>query len=126
MQLKHSGYDGSILSNENNFICEGLAANIFMIKDGVLITPSLETGCYKDVLRGMLLHMGKELNMQILEIPKIQQEHLLEMDEIFFVSEEKGVQWVLGIENKRYVHEYAEKLYGKLNLELKRKVDQSN
>ena len=123
MQLRHSECAGIILSNENNFVCEGLASNIFLVKNKTLITPSIETGCYQDILRSIILEKGKEIKMQVLEIPKIEQQHLLEMDEIFFASEAHGINWVMGIENKRYVHSYSEKLHEKLNHYLMIKVE---
>lgn len=113
---------GSILLNEKENICEGIASNVFMVKDGVLVTPSLETGCYNDMLRTVILQLAKELKLKTIEVSEIVKEHLLEMDEVFFASEELGIQWILGVDKKRFVHVYSEKIYNKLNFYLKSKV----
>ncbi len=115
---------GSILLNEKENICEGIASNLFLIKDGVLITPSLETGCYEDILRPVILKLAKNLDLKTIEVPEIAKEHILEMDEVFFASEEHGIQWVLGVDKKRFVHEYSEKIYYELNDYLKSKVSE--
>lgn len=114
----------SILLNENENVCEGIASNLFLIKDGVLITPSLETGCYEDLLRSVVLSVAKDLNLKSIEVPEIAKEHILEMDEVFFASEEHGIQWVLGVDKKRFVHEYSERVYIKLNDYLKNRASE--
>lgn len=121
-KLKEALIQGSILINEKEFVCEGIAANIFMIKNKVLITPSLETGCYNDILRSAVLELARFLKLKVIETSEIKPEHLKEMDEIFFASEEKGIQWVLGIGNKRFVHEYSNEIHEQLNVFLKSKV----
>ncbi len=121
-QLINSAHSGSILLNERGIICEGIASNIFMLKDDVLATPSLHTGCYEDVLRGVILQMAKTIKLKIIESAEIAAEHLSGFDEIFFTSEEHGFQWVLGYNKRRFVHEVSERLYFELNNWLKEKV----
>jgi len=113
---------GTILLNENDKICEGIAANIFMIKEDVLFTPSIISGCYEDVLRPRILELAKLLKLKVVETPEINKEHLFSMDEVFFASEEKGIEWVLGIETKRFIHEYSDEIHHKLNDYLKEKI----
>jgi len=122
-EIQNAQLNGSIVLNEKELVCEGISSNIFMIKDDVLITPSLKSGCYNDLLRLVTLNLGKDLNLKIIEVPEIAKEHLNEMDEVFFVGEELGIQWILGIENKRFVHEYSEQLHLELNNYLKNKVN---
>lgn len=119
---KSSAFNNAILLNENEKICEGIGTNIFMIKKAVLITPSLTTGCYNGVLRNIILQHAKALNLKVIEVPEIAKEHLFEMEEVFFASEEYGIQWVLGIDKKRFVHEYSENIYFELNNYLKEKI----
>ena len=44
------------------------------------------------------------------------------MNEIFLASEENGIQWVLGVGNKRFVHRASIKIHELLNLQLKKMV----
>ncbi len=48
---------------------------------------------------------------------------MLNMNEIFIVSEESGMQWILGIENKRFVHHFSEIFYEQLDQRLKNKIN---
>ena len=103
-------------------VSEGIASNIFMIKENVLITPSLDSGCFEDTTRDIILETAQQLQLKTVELPNIKKEHILEMDEIFFASEETGIKWILGVDNKRFVHNYSSKIDRKINLILKKKV----
>uniref|UniRef100_UPI0032173031 aminotransferase class IV n=1 Tax=uncultured Draconibacterium sp. TaxID=1573823 RepID=UPI0032173031 len=116
------GWQGSVLLNEKENICEGLGTNIFMVKDDVLVTPSLDSGCYEDTFRRVILELAKSFKLKIIETPAIKKEHLFSMDEVFFASEEQGIKWILGVESKRFVHEYSDEIHYKLNTFLKEKI----
>lgn len=49
--LRESGADEVIRPNTRGEICEGCISNIFFVKDSVIYTPSLETGCLPGVMR---------------------------------------------------------------------------
>lgn len=121
-KLQHTLLQSSIIVNEKEMVSEGIGTNIFMIKKKVLITPSLETACYKDILRSIVLELAQTLQLKVIETSAISKNHLMEMDEVFLVSEEFGIQWVLGIENKRFVHQYSDEIHEHLNKFLENKV----
>jgi branched-subunit amino acid aminotransferase/4-amino-4-deoxychorismate lyase len=49
--LRESGADEVIRPNTRGEICEGCISNLFFVKDSVIYTPSLETGCLPGVMR---------------------------------------------------------------------------
>jgi branched-chain amino acid aminotransferase len=115
-------FSNSVFVNEKGAVCDCISANIFMIKGKVLYTPSIETGCYTDGLRSLIVENAPEVNLKILESDEISKENMIQMNEIFLASEEHGIQWVLGVGNKRFVHLYSEKIHELLNENLKKKV----
>lgn len=121
-KLASSHFQNSILLNEPGMICEGIASNIFMIKDEILITPSFKSGCFEDSLRNSILETSAKLGLKILEQANIEKKHLVQMNEVFFASEEKGLKWVLGIDNKRFIHQLTDEIHLELNNFLKEKV----
>ena len=121
-QLRDSTFQNSILINEKGMVSEGIASNIFMIKDNVIVTPSLGSGCFEDTIRNLILEVTSEIKLKTLELPNIKKEHILAMDEIFFASEEIGIQWILGVENRRFVNSVTKQIHQKLNAILKSKV----
>jgi len=121
-QLHDSTFHNSILINEKGMVSEGIGSNIFMIKKNVLITPSLGSGCFEDTIRNIILETALQLQLETIELPNIKKEHIFEMNEIFFASEETGIQWILGVENRRFVNPVTKQIHGKLNEILKAKV----
>ena len=122
-RLNNTLFQNSIFLNENHVVCDSINANIFFIKDNLLITPAMTTGCYNDVLRSIVLQKASETGLKVVESEKIQPKEVLNMGEIFIVGEEIGVQWLLGVETKRYLHHYSGVFHKKINDFLKTKVN---
>ncbi len=112
----------SIFLNEKGMVCDAGIANVFFVMKNVLITPSLETGCISDNLRKLVLDASKNIGLQINESTEIIPDAIYKMDEIFFAAEPTGIQWVLGIGTKRFVHRVSNKIHNELNEILKRKA----
>ncbi|MCE4562687.1 aminotransferase class IV [Maribellus sp. CM-23] len=115
-------YRNSILLNDKNYVCEGIAATLFMVKDRVLITPSTESGCCNPVIREMVLKLGHQMGLKVMEVPELEKELLFHVEELFLVSEATGIEWILGLENKRFVRSFSLDLHNELNLFLQNKV----
>jgi branched-subunit amino acid aminotransferase/4-amino-4-deoxychorismate lyase len=120
--IKDSDCGQVVFLNETDDVCEGIEANIFMISGNNLITPSLLTGCYEDVLRKFILESAESAGFKIKEEKTIDKSSLAEMDEVFFAAEAIGFQSVLGVEKKRYIRFNAQKIYSALNLMLQNKA----
>ena len=48
---RQMGFEETILINTVGQLCETATANLFLVKDGVLLTPSLESGCLPGIPR---------------------------------------------------------------------------
>lgn len=120
---RETSFQNSIILNENQSVCECISSNIFLIKENELFTPSLNTGCFKGNLRNTILEISTQLNLKTTESSTLKKEDIFTMEELFIASEENGMQWILGVENKRFVHHYSEKINESLNDYLKEKVN---
>lgn len=121
-QIQHTLFGNSIILNQQKMLCECIESNVFLLSGKQLFTPSLKTGCYSHFLRKIGIEIAKKNGFTIIESDKLETSLLMQMDEIFLLSEEKGFEWVLGVENKRFVHEVSSKIYQELNAFLKEKV----
>ncbi len=115
-------FDNSIFMNENEAVCDCVSSNVFMLKGKILYTPSINTGCYIDSLRTYILDSAKNANLKINESESIKKDEVFKMDEIFLASEDQGIQLVLGVDNKRFVHNHSRIIHHNLNEYLKKKV----
>lgn len=53
------GLDEVIFLNEHGQVCEGTITNVFLERDGLLLTPPIACGCLPGVLRAALLAEGR-------------------------------------------------------------------
>ncbi|MBN1985495.1 MAG: aminotransferase class IV [Prolixibacteraceae bacterium] len=122
-QNRNTFFQNSILLNEKKSICECVSANIFFLKKNELITPALASGCFEDTLRQIILDISRSLGFKVTESDEIKREDVFHVDEVFTASEEHGIRWVLGVENKRFVHEHSVTIHEKLNTFLNQKAE---
>ena len=88
-----------ILLNEIGEVAEGASANVFMVKDGVLLTPPLDAGILPGVTREVVLDLARELEVAIREEP-VAVKDLLAADEVFITSTLKEVVPVATIDGR--------------------------
>ena len=65
-QAKRNGYHEAILLDTTGFVAEGSGQNIFLIKDGKLLTPAL-TCCLNGVTRRTVIQIAKDHNIDVIE-----------------------------------------------------------
>ncbi|GAB3846874.1 hypothetical protein GCM10028822_07500 [Hymenobacter terrigena] len=66
-ERQQRGLDEIILCNARGHIAEAGAAAIFWVKDGVLFTPALETGCVAGVRRAQVLRAARAAGVECRE-----------------------------------------------------------
>ncbi|WP_291402643.1 aminotransferase class IV [Daejeonella sp.] len=106
--------DEVIILNQNGFLCESISSNVFVVYDRKLYTPALNEGCIGGVMRQVVMRLAKENGIELIEA-QVNPEILNEADEVFITNASKGIQWVMGYNNKRYFNEVAKFLSEKLN-----------
>ncbi len=99
----NSRHNLSILCNQNGSVAQTQDSNLFAIKKDTLYTPALETGCIDDHLRRQIITSAKIVGLTVKETDCLKPSELESMDELFAASEERGVVWILGLNNKRYI-----------------------
>lgn len=75
-----SGYDDCVFLDESGHVCELSAANIFLVRSGVLITPGHASDVLEGINRKTLLAAAKELG-----IPT--EERVIDMTELYVADE---------------------------------------
>ena len=85
IEAKENGYDEGICLDTDGFVSEGSGENIFMIKNGVLITPPLSSSILDGITRDSVMKIAKDLNIDCIE-RRITREELYLADELFFTG----------------------------------------
>ncbi len=79
------GYTEGISLDQSGYVSEGSGENIFVIKDGRLITPPLWSSILPGLTRDSVIVLARELGLDVREEP-IPREALYLADELFFTG----------------------------------------
>lgn len=114
-QGQAAGSDEAILHNANGNVTEASAANVFLVKDGTVITPPLEQQLLPGITRMMLLDiLSRHTEIPVEERPVTLQE-LRKADEVWLTSSTKGVTPVTRIDGEPVANGEAGELWQRLN-----------
>ena len=80
-----AGYEEAILLNEHGRVSEGSGENIFIVKDGVLLTPPLSEGVLQGITRDTVITFARDLDIPFVESPLLRQDLYL-ADEAFYTG----------------------------------------
>ena len=111
---KEHKLDDCLLINQNNELIEAIGSNIFLVKEDIVKTPPLKSGCKDGILRKYIFDLAHELGYKISSQHPVTFEDLMDADEMFFTNITEGIQWVGGIRQKRYFKNTARKLFNLL------------
>ena len=97
-QAKKNGYQEAILLDTNGFIAEGSGQNIFIVKDNVLLTPSLNC-CLNGITRRSVIQFANDEGIEVVE-RNITRDELYTADEIFFCGTAVEITPIRSIDKK--------------------------
>jgi len=80
-----AGVDEAICLDKNGFICEGVAENIFMVKNGKLFTPPSYTGALQGITAEEVMRLARRLGYDV-EEKNITPYELFNAEEAFFTG----------------------------------------
>jgi len=83
-EATNDGYDEALLLDTQGFIAEGTGENIFIVKNGELITPSL-TSALEGITRDTVITIAKVLDVKVTE-KSITRDEVYTADEAFFTG----------------------------------------
>ena len=85
LEAKQHGYAEAIMLNEAGLVCEGTGENLFIVRDGVLMTPPLSDGVLEGITRDSVLVIADELEIPAGEV-SLSRSDLYVADEVFMTG----------------------------------------
>ncbi len=85
MEALDDGYDEALLLDASGFVSEGAGENVFVIKGGVVYTPDLSAGALNGITRNTVLHICKDLGLELVQ-KRITRDEVYIADEAFFTG----------------------------------------
>ena len=80
-----AGYDEAIMLNMSGLITDGSGENVFIVRDGVLLTPPISAGCLDGITRDSVMTLAKDSGYTVLE-RNLSRFDLYTADEAFFTG----------------------------------------
>jgi len=96
-----AGFDEAICLDKNGHISEGIAENIFIVKNGKIITPPTSTGALVGITRNVIMKLAEKLGYKAVEA-NITPTDLFTADEAFFTGTAAEVVPIVEV-NKRKI-----------------------
>jgi len=115
LHKKEMRWDDCLLLNERNNLVESVSSNLFLVKDGILFTPSLESGAVNGIMREQIIQIALDLGMTVYDDCIIKPEQLRDADEVFLSNAITGIRWVVAYEDRRFFNRSAKVLIEELN-----------
>ena len=95
-----AGFDEAIILNQDGHVCEGTGENIFIVDNGVLITPVLEDNVLPGITRDTVIQIAQsELGLEVVE-RTVDRSELYLADEIFLTGTAAHVTPVVELDNR--------------------------
>jgi len=100
VEAKLNGYDEAILLDTSGFVSEGTGENIFIVKDGKLVTPPLSASILNGVTRDTVIKLASEMRIQLVE-RNIARAELYTCDEAFFTGTAVEIMPIFSIDKRK-------------------------
>lgn len=85
MEAKRLGFAEGIALTTAGMVSEGGGENLFLVKDGVLITPAIAHSVLSGITRDTVMHLARDLGIEVRETA-VPRELLYLADELFFTG----------------------------------------
>ncbi len=97
---RRNGFDEAIFLNENGHVAEGATSNLFIVRDGKLITPPPSDNILEGITRASVMDLAyRELALEVVE-RSIDRSELYVCDEIFFTGTAVEVTPILEVDHR--------------------------
>jgi branched-chain amino acid aminotransferase len=80
-----SGYEEAILLDDKGYVCEGTGENVFVVKEGVIHTPTQADGILDGINRKSCIQIARDLGYEVVE-RNIARAELALADEVFLTG----------------------------------------
>ncbi|MEP2775449.1 MAG: aminotransferase class IV [Luteolibacter sp.] len=86
---RREGFGEMLFFNTQDELCEAAMANVFLIRGGGLLTPSLDSGCLAGVCRAMVIAIAREQGIPCVVKP-LSRSDVAKADGMFLTSSVQG------------------------------------
>lgn len=89
----------AIMYNQQGFVAEASGDNVFIVKDGIVLTPPTEAGALDGITRGVVMKLAKNGNIEVVE-KNLTRFNLYICDEFFLTGTAAEVIGIVEIDGR--------------------------
>ncbi len=93
------GFDEAILLTEGGHVAEGPAENLFIVKNGILVTPPETDDIFEGITRRTVIEIARDLGIKI-AVRSIDRSELYICEEAFFSGTGVQIAWIAKIDGR--------------------------
>lgn len=93
-----SGFDEAILMNSRGKVSEASGMNLFIVRDGVLITPGVDQDILEGITRASVIELAQAMGIEVVQRP-VDKSELFVADEVFLSGTAAKVTPVARVES---------------------------
>lgn len=95
-----NGFDEAIFLDHRGFVSEGSAENIFIVRNGKLITPGTSSAILEGITRRSVMELAQSLGIETVE-RDISRTEIYIADEAFFCGTGAQIAWIESIDRRQ-------------------------
>jgi len=99
-EAKRNGYEEAILLDHKGNVSEAPGENIFIVRDGRLITPPLSSSALEGITRDSVIKIGRDLDFEVLE-NFVTKSELISSDEIFLTGTAAEITPIISMDGNK-------------------------
>jgi branched-chain amino acid aminotransferase len=99
-EAKKNGFNEAILLDHNGNVSEAPGENIFIVRNGQLITPPLSSSALEGITRDAIIKVGRDLDIEVLE-REVTRSELIISDEIFLTGTAAEITPIISVDGKK-------------------------
>ena len=99
-EAKRNGFDEAILLDHNGNVSEAPGENIFIVREGQLITPPLSSSALNGITRDAVIKIARDLDIDVTET-EIARSELTVSDEIFLTGTAAEITPIIAMDGKK-------------------------
>lgn len=99
-EAKRSGFDEAILLDHSGNVSEAPGENIFIVREGQLITPPLSSSALNGITRDAVIKIARDLDIDVTET-EIARSELTVSDEIFLTGTAAEITPIIAMDGKK-------------------------
>ncbi|HQW43342.1 MAG: aminotransferase class IV [Chitinophagaceae bacterium] len=112
LYAKEKKVNDCLVLNSTGSIADSTIANLFVIKNGIIVTPGLDEACVNGVMRRHLLKEIQNAGYDTREVT-VSVNDLANADEVFLTNAINGIRWVRQFRDKLYTNIKTTEIYNR-------------